>query len=102
MCSCVKGGMGAALLTQPDKVQQIVSSLVKSLSIPVTCKIRVLPTVRIAYSLSLLCQFHCHPQVKETVALAKVIEAAGAAALAVHGRSVLFFTFAAFLSCTEK
>jgi tRNA-dihydrouridine synthase 2 len=67
----VEGGMGAALLTRPDKVLQIVSALVKSLSIPVTCKIRILPTI------------------EETVALAKVIEAAGAAALAIHGRSVI-------------
>lgn len=66
----VEGGMGAALLTRPDKVLQIVSALVKSLSIPVTCKIRILPTI------------------EETVALAKVIEAAGAAALAIHGRLI--------------
>ena len=37
--------MGAALLTNPDKVQEIVSALVKSVSIPVSCKIRILPTV---------------------------------------------------------
>ncbi|XP_062502006.1 tRNA-dihydrouridine(20) synthase [NAD(P)+]-like [Corticium candelabrum] len=66
----VEGGMGAALLTNPDKVQEIVSALVKSVSIPVSCKIRILPTI------------------DETVALAKVIEGAGAAALAVHGRLI--------------
>lgn len=60
--------MGAALLTQPDKVKQvpyllesysicvtviswpngfqILTSLVQGLKIPVTCKIRILPTVR--------------------------------------------------------
>ena len=41
----LKGGMGAALLTQPEKVREILSSLVKAVKIPVTCKIRILPSL---------------------------------------------------------
>lgn len=35
--------MGAALLTQPDKIKDILTSLVAAVSIPITCKIRILP-----------------------------------------------------------
>jgi len=65
----LKGGMGAALITQPDKVKDILTLLVKELSVPVTCKIRVLPSL------------------EETVKLAKLIESTGVSALAVHGRT---------------
>ncbi|XP_035231485.1 tRNA-dihydrouridine(20) synthase [NAD(P)+]-like, partial [Stegodyphus dumicola] len=41
----VKGGMGAALLSQPEKVSNILTTLTRALSCPVTCKIRVLPDV---------------------------------------------------------
>ncbi|KAK3745585.1 hypothetical protein QZH41_016225 [Actinostola sp. cb2023] len=64
----VKGGMGAALLTKPEKVYDILTTLVKGIHKPVTCKIRILPTV------------------EESVKLAKLIESTGVAALAVHGR----------------
>lgn len=37
--------MGAALLKHPEKVRQILTALVEGISIPVTCKIRILPTV---------------------------------------------------------
>lgn len=37
--------MGAALLKDPEKVREILTSLVKGLSIPVSCKIRILPSV---------------------------------------------------------
>merc|ERR1712020_422517 len=39
----LKGGMGAALLSQPEKIKDILTSLVKAvgLRIPVTCKIRI-------------------------------------------------------------
>lgn len=37
--------MGAALLTKPDKVKAILSTLTQGLSCPVTCKMRVLPEV---------------------------------------------------------
>ncbi|XP_067144695.1 tRNA-dihydrouridine(20) synthase [NAD(P)+]-like [Centruroides vittatus] len=65
----LKGGMGAALLTQPEKIKQILTTLVKELSCPITCKIRVLDTV------------------EDTVKLAKLIESTGVSALAVHGRT---------------
>lgn len=64
----VKGGMGAALLTQPDNVQKILTALVMSVSKPVTCKIRILPTI------------------EETITFAKLVESTGIAALGVHGR----------------
>eukprot|EP01062_Namystynia_karyoxenos_P062441 TRINITY_DN55320_c0_g1_i1.p1 TRINITY_DN55320_c0_g1~~TRINITY_DN55320_c0_g1_i1.p1 ORF type:complete len:429 (+),score=109.93 TRINITY_DN55320_c0_g1_i1:69-1355(+) len=38
----VKGGMGAALLTQPEKVGRILGALVGGLCVPVSCKIRLL------------------------------------------------------------
>ena len=37
--------MGAALLQKPDLIEAILRKLVENLSIPVTCKIRVLPNV---------------------------------------------------------
>ncbi|XP_075433069.1 tRNA-dihydrouridine(20) synthase [NAD(P)+]-like isoform X2 [Ascaphus truei] len=63
-----KGGMGAALLSHPDKIEAILSTLVRGVSKPVTCKIRILPSL------------------EETVALVKRIERTGVAAVAVHGR----------------
>ncbi|XP_034087851.1 tRNA-dihydrouridine(20) synthase [NAD(P)+]-like, partial [Gymnodraco acuticeps] len=63
-----KGGMGAALLSDPDKIVAILRTLVTGVSIPVTCKIRILPTV------------------EETVSLVRRIEETGVAAVAVHGR----------------
>ncbi|XP_030646122.1 tRNA-dihydrouridine(20) synthase [NAD(P)+]-like [Chanos chanos] len=63
-----KGGMGAALLSDPDKIEAILTTLVKGICKPVTCKIRVLPTV------------------EDTVELVKRIEKTGVAAVAVHGR----------------
>ncbi|KAG9352571.1 hypothetical protein JZ751_020985 [Albula glossodonta] len=64
-----KGGMGAALLSNPDKIEAILSTLVKGVSKPVTCKIRILPSL------------------EDTVNLARRIERTGVAALAVHGRT---------------
>ncbi|KAM9377751.1 tRNA-dihydrouridine(20) synthase [NAD(P)+]-like isoform 2-T2 [Pholidichthys leucotaenia] len=63
-----KGGMGAALLSDPDKIEAILHTLVTGLSIPVTCKIRILPSL------------------EETVRLVQRIEKTGVAAIAVHGR----------------
>ncbi|KAK3880719.1 hypothetical protein Pcinc_014811 [Petrolisthes cinctipes] len=65
----IKGGMGAALLTQPEKVKSILTTLVQGLSIPVTCKIRLLPTL------------------EETIKLCKIIEECQVAAIAIHGRT---------------
>uniref|UniRef100_A0A8C9XZH6 Dihydrouridine synthase 2 n=1 Tax=Sander lucioperca TaxID=283035 RepID=A0A8C9XZH6_SANLU len=63
-----KGGMGAALLSDPDKIEAILKKLVTGVSIPVTCKIRILPSL------------------EETLALVRRIEKTGVAAVAVHGR----------------
>ena len=41
--------MGAALLENPDTIQSILTTLVKSLSIPVTCKIRIFPEVSLLH-----------------------------------------------------
>jgi len=63
-----KGGMGAALLQKPHLIEAILKKLVENLSIPVTCKIRVLPSL------------------EDTLSLVKMIEATGVAAIGVHGR----------------
>ncbi|KAM7058209.1 tRNA-dihydrouridine(20) synthase [NAD(P)+]-like isoform 5-T5 [Molossus nigricans] len=63
-----KGGMGAALLSDPDKIEKILSTLVKGTCRPVTCKIRILPSL------------------EDTLSLVKRIERTGIAAIAVHGR----------------
>lgn len=68
-----QGGMGAALLTDPDKIQAILTALVQGVKKPVTCKIRLLPSLA------------------DTLRLAKVIEGTGVAAMAVHGRWVCIF-----------
>ncbi len=65
----LKGGMGAALLSHPDKIRDILTSLVGAVSIPVTCKIRILPSL------------------EDTLSLVRVIASTGVAALAVHGRT---------------
>ncbi|XP_037539001.1 tRNA-dihydrouridine(20) synthase [NAD(P)+]-like [Nematolebias whitei] len=39
-----KGGMGAALLSDPGKIESILKKLVTGVSLPVTCKIRILPS----------------------------------------------------------
>ena len=43
----MKGGMGAALLTQPEKIRAILSGLVKAVGhqIPITCKFRILSNI---------------------------------------------------------
>ncbi|XP_068306770.1 uncharacterized protein [Pyrus communis] len=66
----VSGGMGAALLTKPDLIHDILTTLLRNLSIPVTCKIRLLKSSQ------------------DTVELARRIEKTGVTALAVHGRKV--------------
>ncbi|PSN37845.1 tRNA-dihydrouridine(20) synthase [NAD(P)+]-like protein [Blattella germanica] len=65
----VKGGMGSALLTQPEKAQEILKTLVQGVKIPVTCKIRILPDL------------------EETLKLCKTLESSGIVAIAVHGRT---------------
>jgi tRNA-dihydrouridine synthase 2 len=65
----VKGGMGSALLTQPEKAQEILRTLVQGVKIPVTCKIRILPDLQ------------------STVEMCKKLASCGIAAVAVHGRT---------------
>lgn len=64
------GGMGAALLSKPDLIYDILTTLKRNLDVPVTCKIRLLKSSQ------------------DTVELARRIEKAGVSALAVHGRRV--------------
>lgn len=66
----ILGGMGAALLKQPDKASEILKTLVDGLSIPVTCKIRVLKNL------------------EETLNLCDTLVATGISAITVHGRTV--------------
>lgn len=60
---------GAFLMTQPALVRELVSALAQALQVPVFCKIRVFPSV------------------ERTVAFARMLEEAGCALLAVHGRT---------------
>ncbi|XP_062100969.1 uncharacterized protein LOC133806885 [Humulus lupulus] len=66
----VSGGMGAALLSKPDLIHDILTTLKRNLNTPVTCKIRLLKSSQ------------------DTVELARRIEKTGVSALAVHGRKV--------------
>ena len=63
-----QGRYGAFLLTEPALVRRLVTRLVAELAVPVTAKMRILPDV------------------EATVAFAKMLEEAGVAAVAVHGR----------------
>lgn len=65
----LKGGMGAALLTQPEKVKSILTALVNAVDISVTCKIRILP------------------KLEDTLKLIEVIQSTGVCAVGVHGRT---------------
>lgn len=65
----IKGGMGAALLSDPDKAVDILEKLVNNLVIPVTCKVRVLPDV------------------DDTIKLCRRLQETGIAAIAIHGRT---------------
>ncbi|KAL8117857.1 uncharacterized protein LOC141723733 [Apium graveolens] len=67
----ISGGMGAALLTKPELIHDILTTLKRNLDIPVTCKIRLLKSSN------------------DTVELARRIEKTGVSALAVHGRRVV-------------
>lgn len=67
----IKSQAGSALLKNPDKIKEIVSAVVKAVSVPVTVKIR---SGWDANSVN-------------AVEVAKVIEEAGARAITVHGRT---------------
>jgi tRNA-dihydrouridine synthase B len=62
---------GSALLSHPDQVRAILDAVVAAVDVPVTLKIRTGP----------------NPRERNGVAIARLAEAAGIAALAVHGRT---------------
>ncbi|PVU87167.1 hypothetical protein BB559_006210 [Furculomyces boomerangus] len=73
-CGCPKkfslqGGMGASLLYNPDLLCSILKNLVNNVSVPVTCKIRVLPSE------------------EETIKLVKRLAETGISAITVHCRT---------------
>ncbi|OQR80308.1 tRNA-dihydrouridine(20) synthase-like [Tropilaelaps mercedesae] len=66
----IKGGMGAALLTQPDMIEAILCALLRAVPhLLVTCKVRVFDDV------------------EATIKLCQRIEATGVHALGIHGRT---------------
>ena len=67
----IKSQAGSALLKNPDKIKEIVSAVVKAVSVPVTVKIRS----------------GWDSNSVNAVEVAKVIEEAGASAITVHGRT---------------
>ena len=67
----IKSQAGSALLKSPDKIKEIVSAVVKAVSVPVTVKIRS----------------GWDEKSINAVEVAKVIEEAGASAITVHGRT---------------
>lgn len=66
----ILGKMGAALLQDPQTATNILKTLVDNLSIPVTCKIRVLSDL------------------DKTLELCDLLASTGISAIAVHGRTV--------------
>ena len=67
----VKNGAGSALMKTPQLIGEIVEAVRSSVKIPVTAKIRI------GWS----------PETINAVEVAKIVEKAGAAAIAVHGRT---------------
>lgn len=67
----VNNGEGSALLKNPELIQKIVKSISSAISKPVTVKVRI--------------GFEGYPV--DVVEIAKMVEDAGAAAIAVHGRT---------------
>ncbi|CAB3231091.1 unnamed protein product [Arctia plantaginis] len=65
----IKGGMGVALLAQPEKAHNILTTLVENLSIPVSCKIRILETP------------------EDTLKVVEKLVSSGIKAIAIHGRT---------------
>ena len=72
-----KGRYGAFLLDEPDLMVELVRTLSRELSVPVTAKLRLLPSEADRRS----------PSHEASVALCQRLADAGASALAVHGRT---------------
>ncbi|KYM94681.1 PREDICTED: tRNA-dihydrouridine(20) synthase [NAD(P)+]-like [Cyphomyrmex costatus] len=66
----ILGGMGASLLREPQKAIDILRKLIETVTVPITCKIRVLPDL------------------EETLQLCDTLASTGIAAIAVHGRTI--------------
>ncbi|KAG5345465.1 DUS2L synthase, partial [Acromyrmex charruanus] len=66
----ILGGMGASLLREPQKATDILRKLIETVTIPITCKIRILPDL------------------EETLLLCDTLASTGIAAIAVHGRTI--------------
>ena len=66
-----RGGSGAALMREPEEAGKVISAVVEASSVPVTVKIRK----------------GWGPKDFRAVELARIAEAAGAAAITVHGRT---------------
>ena len=85
----IQGGMGAALLYDPEKAESIVKALSENISVPVSVKIRLLPEEKDASGPGserpLVDELHGVDQ-ELTCAFAKRLVAAGAAAVVVHCR----------------
>ncbi|XP_070161680.1 tRNA-dihydrouridine(20) synthase [NAD(P)+]-like [Polyergus mexicanus] len=64
------GGMGASLLSEPQKATNILRKMIETVAIPITCKIRVLSSL------------------KETLQLCDTLASTGIEAIAVHGRTI--------------
>lgn len=65
----MKGGMGVALAANIENAKSILTTLVSSLTIPVTCKIRIRKTT------------------EETIEHVKELVSTGIKAIAIHGRT---------------
>ncbi|XP_050099105.1 tRNA-dihydrouridine(20) synthase [NAD(P)+]-like [Anopheles aquasalis] len=65
----IKGGMGVALLYDLPRAKAVLEALVQTVSIPVTCKIRLMPDV------------------DDTIKLARELQSTGISAIGVHGRT---------------
>ncbi|KAG9286522.1 hypothetical protein G9A89_014688 [Geosiphon pyriformis] len=73
-CGCpkkfsIQGGMGAALLSNPVKLKDILANLVQNCGLPVSCKIRILD------------------EKEKTIELCKMIESTGVSAITIHCRT---------------
>ncbi|TPX59705.1 hypothetical protein PhCBS80983_g02320 [Powellomyces hirtus] len=78
-CGCPKrfslvSSMGAALLSDPDRLIAILTALKREIPLPITCKIRLLPATE------------TETVVERTAALMRRIEATGVSAIGVHCR----------------